>query len=426
MQLLKRSFGESESVLSIYLPAFILAMGVSIAAPALPLYAKSFDVDFGMASLVLVVNQLGATIATLPTGYFIDRWGGRKMVLAGPILTALASLLMATAHSFPELLAYRFLEGWAMQMWMIGRLEIITARGGARRGTQITGMFGMDTAGRLMGPAIGGFVAGAFGLRAPFVLYGIVAAISVIPSFFLIPEVAPSRATRKAAAVEDGTPELSYRAALMALLTWPIVMLLLGNFFAAMTRGSMFGGTLDLYAVYAYGIGPQTVGILAAVGSGVGLPLTFTTGRLMDRFGRRTTIVPGFTLLAVALVVMALSAFNHWGFATYVGVFLFARVSASAVSGSMQVIGSDTAPPGARGAFFAVWSLMRQMGSFLSPAIFAGVAQGMGFGASFVLLSVMSLATAFIMNSQIKGPGRAQPATPAEVGPPIAVTTSQA
>src|SRR5438477_10238503 len=135
--------------------------------------------------MVLVANQLGGTVATTPMGYLIDRIGGRKMVLAGPILVGLSSLLMAFAPSFPELLVYRFIEGWATQMWVLGRLEIITATGGGRRGTQITGMFGMESAGRLLGPAAGGFVAAAFGLRAPFLLYGVIAILRIIPSFVL-------------------------------------------------------------------------------------------------------------------------------------------------------------------------------------------------------------------------------------------------
>ncbi|HEX6510784.1 MAG TPA: MFS transporter, partial [Chloroflexota bacterium] len=339
-------------MLSIYIPAFILAAGISIAAPALPLYAKSFNVDFGTASMVLIVNQLGGMVATVPTGYLIDRFGGRKMVLLGPILVGLSSLAMAYAHSYPELLAYRFAEGWAMQMWQLGRLEIITATGGNRRGTQITGMFAMDSAGRLMGPALGGFVAGAFGLRAPFLLYAVIALVSVMPSFALVPDIpgGKSKAARAAGAVVAAAS--GWRGTLAgysALLTAPLLMILAAQFLASMTRGSLFGGTLDLYAVYAYGIGPQTVGLLALAGGAIGLPLTFTSGRVMDRFGRRAIIAPGFCLLAIALTVMATSAFGHWPFSSYVGAFLFARVAMSTVSGTMQVIGSDVAPAHARG-----------------------------------------------------------------------------
>lgn len=382
----------------------------------MPLYAKSFHVDFGTASAVLVVNQLGGAVATIPTGYLIDRFGGRKMVLLGPILAGLASLLMAFAHSFPELLVYRFIEGWGMQMWMLGRLEIITATGGQRRGTQITGMFGMDTAGRLMGPAVGGLVAAGFGLRAPFLLYAGVAFITIIPSYLLVPEIAGgrSKAARAAAGVTGalaagGRPRQAW-ATYAALLTIPMLMLLAAQFMAAMTRGSVIGGTLDLYAAYAYGVGPKTIGLMAAAGSALGLPLTFASGRLMDRFGRRAIIPPGFCFLAVGLTVMAASAFGHWPFSSYVAVFLFARFALSSVSGTMQVIGSDIAPPNARGTFFGLWALMRNIGNFLSPAIFAALAQTVGFGASFALLSVMGLCTAGILGSQLKPLQKPRPA----------------
>ena len=76
---LSRWSGRStDTVLSLYVPAFVLATGVGIAIPALPLYAKSFEIDFGMASLVVIVHQLGATVSTVPTGYLIDRVGGRR------------------------------------------------------------------------------------------------------------------------------------------------------------------------------------------------------------------------------------------------------------------------------------------------------------------------------------------------------------
>src|SRR5215210_1016443 len=162
---------ERQSVLSLYVPALILGLGTSIATPALPVYARSFDVTFGVAALVLVAHSAGSAAATLPVGYLLDRFGRRKIVLAGPLLTAITSFLVASAQSFPELLIYRFIGGWALQMWVMGRLAMITDRGGERRGRQITGLYGMDNTGRLLGPAVGGFAAAAWDIRIPFILH---------------------------------------------------------------------------------------------------------------------------------------------------------------------------------------------------------------------------------------------------------------
>ena len=128
------------------------------------------------------------------------------MALIGPLLAAAAAAMIAQSHSFPELLAYRFVEGWAIQMWQLARLDIVTAAGGARRGTQITGMFSLDSAGRLFGPAIGGFAAAAWGLKAPFVLYAIVAFISALPSFFYLPKQTHARQPAKEPQVPERSP----------------------------------------------------------------------------------------------------------------------------------------------------------------------------------------------------------------------------
>jgi hypothetical protein len=48
-------FFSSYQLLTLYFPAFIFALGYSIATPAIPVFAKSFDTGFGVASLVIVV-----------------------------------------------------------------------------------------------------------------------------------------------------------------------------------------------------------------------------------------------------------------------------------------------------------------------------------------------------------------------------------
>ena len=111
--------------LTLYFPAFILALGYSIATPAIPIFAKSFDTGFGVASLVIVVHALGGLIAAVPTGFLVDHVGRRPMLFAGPMLMAASSCLTAVAQSFPELLCYRFLGGAAMEMWRQARLAMI-------------------------------------------------------------------------------------------------------------------------------------------------------------------------------------------------------------------------------------------------------------------------------------------------------------
>src|SRR5215212_6369793 len=86
------------ALLSLYLPAAILALGQGIVLPAIPLYAKSFGVTFGVASMVVVAPSLGSLVAGIPTGFLLDHLGRRKIILAAPIIAALSSFLCVTAQ----------------------------------------------------------------------------------------------------------------------------------------------------------------------------------------------------------------------------------------------------------------------------------------------------------------------------------------
>jgi MFS family permease len=136
-------------ILTLYFPAFILALGYSIATPAIPVFAKSFDTGFGIAALVIVVHFLGGLVAAVPTGFLVDRLGRRPMLFAGPVLMTVSSCLTAVAQTFMQLLLFRFLGGVAMQMWRQARLAIIADIGKNReRGRQMSGMVGIEGAGK--------------------------------------------------------------------------------------------------------------------------------------------------------------------------------------------------------------------------------------------------------------------------------------
>ena len=150
-----------KALLVIYLPALVLGLGAGIALPAVPTLAKSFDVSFGVASGVVTAHLLGNFAGTLPTGWLIDRFGRRSVMIAGPLLTSLAALLVWLATSFSELLILRFIGGFASQMWLMGRLAAISQGASPdQRGRQVSWMFGMDTTGMLAGPLVGGPLGG--------------------------------------------------------------------------------------------------------------------------------------------------------------------------------------------------------------------------------------------------------------------------
>lgn len=383
-------------LLTLYLPAVILALGNGIATPAIPVFAKSFGTGFGVASLVIVVHALGALFSTLPTGFLLDRFGRRPVLLAGPLLTALSSFLIASARSFPELLLYRFVGGWAAQMWHQSRLAMIADSARQhQRGRQMTGMVAMESSGRLLGPALGGFLAG-WSIRAPFAIHGLLSLAAILPSFRMMPETAPPRPKPSAAA------SFGPRSSLGLIFNRQFAPFFAAQLFATMSRGALWGGTLLLYAVYTYDIGPQVLGVLSTAVSVVGIPITFCSGYLMDRFGRKTTIVPGFVLISTGFACLALTDYWHWSFPAFIAAYFWVQASQSLTSGNMQVLGADMAPESARGRFFGIWRLSGEMGHLLSPAIFALLAESVAYAAGFCFLSLSAFAAAAIVATRVK------------------------
>jgi MFS family permease len=389
----------SSQLLTLYFPAFVLALGASIATPAIPVFAKSFDTGFAVASLVIVVHALGGLIAAVPTGFLLDRLGRHPILFAGPLLMAGSSCLTAVARSFPELLLYRLFGGAAMEMWRQARLAIITDVGKSQqRGRQISGMVSTESAGRLMGPAVGGFLA-AWSIRTPFLVHGALALFAIAPSFFLL---RGSTSAEPKLRRNENQDQLSTRALLALIVKGGYLGFFLAQFFASMTRGVLWGGTLLLYATFAYGVGPQLLGGLATTSSIIGIPITLSCGYLMDRFGRKTTMVPGFIAIALGLIFLATSAEWHWSLGSFIAGFFWVHAGHSMTSGSMQVVGSDMAPAAARGRFFGLWRLVGEIGGLVSPALFAALADHVAYSAGFALFAVCSFATAALLSVSVK------------------------
>jgi MFS family permease len=397
---------------STYLPALVLALGTGIALPAIPTLAKSFHVSFGVASWVTISFLAGNVVGTVPSGWLIDRFGRRRVMLFGPIMTSAMAFLVITAHTFPELLLYRFIDGFAAQMWLMGRLAAISQRAAPnQRGRQVSWMFGMDSTGRLTGPLVGGFIAAAWGIRAPFAAYGFLALIALIPGILFIEDT-----ERKARPAPGAAPakRLSLRQIVQPRLVYFGVA-----FFAAMARGPVQADLLHLYAAYQYHLGPQAIGFLATGASSISLPIGFVAGWMMDRFGRKKTMVPGFSGVTFAMILLAVSAFLHLGLAWYVVFFLMGVTAQAMTGGSIQTVGADVAPAEARGLFLGLWRFTGQGGTLISPFIFANVlSDHIGYGSAFLYISASAAVVAYLLIRYVPETGGKEKEVVASSPPP--------
>jgi MFS family permease len=254
-------------------------------------------------------------------------------------------------------------------------------------------------------------------------LHAALSLIAIAPSFKLVKESMPASATRAARQAADVQAGGRSSGAMAALLTVPVMMFFVAQFLASFARGTLIGGSVQLYAVYQYAVGPEILGVLATATAVIAIPIMFSTGHLMDRFGRTVTAVPGFLLLSIALVFVAATDFAHLPFSAFVAALCVTQASQSLTAGNMQVIGSVIAPEHVRGRFFGVWRLIGEIGSTASPTAFALLSSHHSYAAGFLTLSIAALGAAVLLWTQVRralgetrAPGEHVEARPREAG----------
>jgi MFS family permease len=379
------------ALLSTYLPALILSTGVGIALPAIPALANSFHVSFGVASGVITLFLIGSLAGTIPAGWLIDRFGRRPILIAGPLIIAVAAFGIAQTSSFTVLLSLRFVSGFAQQMWLVSRLAAISHGAAAnQRGRQISWMYGSDNIGRLVGPLVGGFIAANLGIRTAFIAYALLALIALVPTILLSEDTprrvwAPGEANR-IAILQSLRDIIAPRIAYFGVAL-----------FAGLTRGPFFADLFHLYAAYEYRLGPAQIGYLATAAAVIALPLAFVAGWLLDNVGRMRTMIPGFIGVALSLAALGVSAYLHLNVYWYVALFLLAVTTQSLTGGSVQTIGADVAPPKARGTFLGLWQFTGQGGQTLGPILFALLADSVSQGAAFVFTASCALVVLLLL-----------------------------
>ena len=165
---------------SIY--ALFLVCGVAQAAivPLLPRLSSEYGLSPSETGLLLALPGLATLAVSVPSGVLADKIGARRCTLiAGAVLAV--SCAAQALPSLAALLAGRALFGIAFGVvWTTGvawLAETDAEYGGSRIGPSVT----CASVGMMLGPALGGVLAGAGATGLPFLLITIVSGVVMVP-----------------------------------------------------------------------------------------------------------------------------------------------------------------------------------------------------------------------------------------------------
>ncbi|MBN1642609.1 MAG: MFS transporter [Anaerolineae bacterium] len=368
--------------LSFYLPAVLLAFSSGLIVPVIPLYARDFGVSYGLVGLVSGGAALGMLLGDLPSGLVVRRLGQKPTVLLGVGCHVASTVALFWARSVPEVVAFRLLSGLGQALYSVARHAYIAgAVQVSGRGRAIALFGGVARVGRFVGPLLGGVVAQAYGLRVPFLLFGVTGAAALACMAVWMP--AHEEHTMVAALAT------ARRVPLWQMLRdrWGLLASAgAGQLFAQMIRA---GRTIviPLYGADALGLDVRAIGTIVSLSSAIDMLFFYPAGWIMDRLGRKWAIVPSFCLQAAGMALLPLAA----GYGGLLLAALLIGFGNGLGSGSMMTLGADLAPTGVRGEFLGVWRLIGDLGSSGGPLIVGAIADLVALPAAALIMAAAGL-----------------------------------
>jgi MFS transporter, ACDE family, multidrug resistance protein len=361
----------------------VIALGYGVVAPVLPQYARNFGVSISAATFVITAFSLMRLCFAPPSGLLVQRLGERRVYISGLLIVALSTGACAFAQSYWQLLLFRSLGGLGSAMFTVSSLGLMIRIAPPDARGRVAGMFSSAfLIGSVFGPVLGSVTIG-LGLSAPFVIYGVALLISAAVVFFSL------RHSSLAAPAEEAEPAVTVR---VALRNKAYRSALFSNFG---TGWAVFGLRIALVPLFVTEVlhrGPRTAGLALATFAIGNVLAVIPSGNLSDRFGRRTLLIVGLTVSAVATVLV--------GFASSLPLFLAGAFIAGAASGMFtspqQAAVADIVGSKARaGTAVAIYQMMSDVGAIVGSLAVGQIAQHLSFGWAFAISGAILGVAAF-------------------------------
>ncbi|KAA3664529.1 MAG: MFS transporter [Chloroflexi bacterium] len=348
-------------ILPIYAPTLLLAFSRGLLIPILPLYVRDFGASYGLIGMVLAAQQFGMLVADMPAGVLLRQLGRKRAMMVGLLTLITTTILLFWARSVYEAMALRFVSGLGMSLFNIARhLYLAEAVKQTTRGRAIALYGGINRIGTFLGPAVGGAAAAAYGLRLPFLLYGVAGGTAVILTLIFV--------TRTGAVIPGETQK---HGLLNTIKTHYRLLAAAGTaqLFAQTVRAGR-NVIIPLIGADVLGLDVQAIGTIISAAAAVDMTLFYPAGWVMDRFGRKFAIVPSFLIQATGMALLPLAT----GFTTLLMITCLIGFGNGVGSGTMMTLGADLAPTATRSEFLGTWRFIGDGGFTLGPIIVGGVA----------------------------------------------------
>ncbi|KJS58652.1 arabinose ABC transporter permease [Streptomyces rubellomurinus] len=222
----------------------MLPFSVTGAAVALPSMASALDSSAGSGQWMLNAFNIGFAALPLAAGSLADRYGRRRVLLAGIAVVGVMSLLVALAPSMPVVDAVRAIQGCGAAAVLAAGSAVLAGATSGRRRQLAFGILGTAFGvGLAIGPPAAGALVEAAGWRSVFLLV----AVMSLPAALCAARAPESRSPDRSGLDLAG---LAVFTAGLAVLSFAFVEATTAGWAAPATLG-LFAAAVLLVALFA-------------------------------------------------------------------------------------------------------------------------------------------------------------------------------
>ena len=263
----------------------INAMDRQVFSVVLPPIREDFSFSLAQGGFLSTIFTLGIGLAGVPSGYLLDRYPRKVVMLIGIAIYSVFTILTALALGFLDMSLYRAITGIGESMQNAALFSAVGAYFYSRRAMALGTLNFAYGLGSFFGPLFGGVMLQSTGSwKLPFYVYGVLGLVFIgIIGFFVTrrftEQEEPPSVT--AASVDERMPErLLNRNLIIGIITAAIV-------------GTSMYGYLGLYPSFLQeelGFTPTQAGFALSM-FGLGALMGIPAGYLGDRFPQRWVII---------------------------------------------------------------------------------------------------------------------------------------
>jgi MFS family permease len=393
MNLTKRSTTKKpllNRTLKLFMFAMVLAnIAGNMYGVLLPLYLKELNASVVQVGLFFTLARIIPLALQILGGWISDTLGRLRSIALGSIAGVISYIGLILAPTWQWVLAGEGLASMTRSLVGPSFSAFIAEQSAEESRARV---FGITTSifmlTIVLGPPLGGWLAGAYGFKIMLLCSG---------SLYTVATIIRIGMARVAAKRSEVKPEKLTIFGLRAKLGGVAVLALAGGVVTWLlitdgVRDIAFSMSFTLMPIYLDEIGGMTIqqiGLLEAVFGVFNMITTIPAGWLADKKGERVAIVLGFLLESAAMLVI-LQANSFAGYALAWALFGFGE---GLMSPAYQSLISKAVPDRLRGTAFGFLHSSLGLFSLPAPAIGGQLWERVGPRTPFTLTAVVAFVT---------------------------------